>query len=349
MKGSGDSRLEVSPDRRIGNPRPLGRLLPVIPASGHGVVSDVRTRILMGRNPNDDGTPDPPPFFPVVILDLGGNYEVTLQPGVVASWSPIADTDTLELVTPEVNGQPIDADPRPTIVVPPGEWVSMEIDTDAFNQITGTPKVVVADQDGTHYIPEVADTEPRDGKYYVKLFKITVVDDRPVVTSGVQSDILLTPYLWPGENEGGGARVLKDYDVETGAYRFRTIADGYGVSTLENGDEIQPSFNGENVGTGVDTYKTPENAQPGDAAQFRRLGGRSSDDSGCTKQIQTRQAPADPNSNEVIGNGKLGTITFTKNGVVAGTLTFDDGLWTNDGNLTIEVCCTPSSTEAPGP
>lgn len=321
----------------------------MIPASGHGVVSDVRTRILMGRNPNDDGTPDPPPFFPVVILDLGGSYEVTLQPGVVASWSPIADTDTLELVTPEVNGQPIDADPRPTIVVPPGEWVSMEIDTDAFNQITGTPKVVVADQEGTHYIPEVADTEPRDGKYYVKLFKIDTVDDAPVVTSGVQSDILLTPYLWPGENEGGGARVLKEYDVETGTYKFRTVADGYGVSVLENGDEIQPSFNGENVGSGVSIYKPTEAGAPGETAKFRRLDGRSSDGSGSTRQIQTRQSPGDPDTNEVIGNAKRGTITFTRNGVAAGTLTFDDGLWTNDGDLTIEVCCTPTSTEAPGP
>lgn len=344
-----DERVEVSPERRIGNPRPLGRVLPVIPSSGHGVVSDVRTRILLSTGRPDDVTGDPPPFFPISILDLGGTFEVTLNPGVVASWNPRSGEDTLDLQTPEVNGELINADPRPKLTVSPGEWVSMKIKTDPQNQITEPPEVAVMDSDGTHYIPEVADTEPRDGEYFVKLFKIDLIDDAAVVTSGVQSDILLSPYLWSGRNVGGGiGRPLKDYDASDSVYRFRTHGNGYGVETKEVGDTIEPWFVAQNVGTGVDFYVEPDPAQSGEPAEFRSLGGRGSDGSGATKQIDVRQSPSDPETNEVVGNAKVGTLNFTKNGVPAGSISWDDGLITSDG-ITVELCCAPSSTSTPGP
>jgi len=351
---SEDRRVEISPDRRIGNPRPIGRTLPVIPASGHGIVSDVRTRIVFEGPGSGDDTIDPPPFFPVAISQDGGSFEVTLQPGSVASWDPHTGADTLDLHIPLINGTPMNEDPRPTIFVGEGQWVSVKIKTDLQNLITETPEILAQEGEGTHYIPDVADTAGSEGEYLVKLFKLELLDDAIVITSGVQSDILLSPYLWTGENSGGGTgRVLKDYNAAASIYRFRTLEYGYGTEVVQEGDLIRTRFYGDSVGSGAEIYVPPEDpVVDEDPAKFNTIDGRQSGDP-IARQISVDPAippsGADPGTPIIVkGNGMSGSRTFTRNGTPAGSLTWVDGLITDNDDLTIELCC-EGSTETPGP
>ena len=349
-----ERKIGINPERRIGNPRPVGRILPVIPASGHGVVSDVRTRITLdGPGPRVD-THDPPPFYPISIVEGGGSYEVTIQPGSIGTWDPHTDADPLELFDPIIAGTPMRTDPRPKLTAAPGEWVVAKIKTDAQNLISETPEILVMDDEGTHYIPVVADSDPVEGEYFIKLFKFDVVDDAIVVTTKVQSDILLTPYLWTGENVGAGAgRVLKDYDADASSYRFRTIDRGYGVEVTEAGDSISPRFAAENVGTGAPVYVVPDDPPDDQSpAKFNTIDGRQSGDP-ITRQIEV--VPAEPPSGDdpgkpiiVKGNGMSGSRTFMRNGVEVGSIVWVDGLVTSEGDLAIELCC-EGSTETPGP
>jgi hypothetical protein len=351
---SDERKIGINPERRIGNPRPVGRTLPVIPASGHGVVSDVRTRIVLEASGPGDDTIDPPPFFPLAIVENGGSYEVTIQPGSVGTWDPHTDADPLLLFDPTINGTPMRSDPKPTLFVAPGEWVVAKIKTDIQNQITETPEILVMDDEGTHYIPEVAETDPVEGEYFVKLFKFELEDDAVVVTTKVQSDILMTPYLWTGENLGGGpGRVLKDYDIDASTYRFRTIDHGYGTEVVEDGDTIRTRLDAENVGSGVEVYVTPDDPPDDTApAKFNTIDGRQSGDA-IARQINVDAAippsDGDPGTPIVVrGNGKSGSRTFTRNGTEVGSIVWVDGLVTSEDDLTIELCC-EGSTETPGP
>lgn len=351
---SDERKIGINPERRIGNPRPVGRTLPVIPASGHGIVSDVRTRIVFEGSNNSDDTIDPPPFFPLSIVESGGSYEVTIQPGSVGTWDPHTDADPLLLYDPTINGSPMRSDPKPTLFVAPGEWVVVKIVTDLQNQITENPEVLVMDSEGTHYIPDVADTEGNEGEYYVKLFKFELEDDAVVITTKVQSDILMNAYLWTGENVGGGpGRVLKDYDIDASSYRFRTLDHGYGTEIVEDGDMIRVRFDAESVGTGAAVYVTPDDPPDDTApAKFNTIDGRQSGDP-ISRQINVDvaipPAGADPGTPIVVrGNGMSGSRTFTRNGTPVGSLTWIDGLITDNDDLTIELCC-EGSTETPGP
>lgn len=359
MPSEDERRIGINPERRIGNPRPVGRILPVIPASGHGIVSDVRTRIVFEGPSAGDDTIDPPPFFPLSIVEEGGSWRVTIQPGSVATWDPRPDTNPLDLYDPTINGTPMQTNPKPVLVVTPGEWVVVKIKTDIQNVITETPEILVIDSDGTHYIPDVADTDGNEGEYFIKLFKFDVLDGAVVVTSQVQSDILMSPYLWTGENRGGGiGRVLKDYDAVAATYRFRTLGEGFGTEVKQVGDLIETWLKAENVGTGVPIFVDPEdpdNPNPppeaGDPAQFRTITGRGSDNtdgSGATKQIDVREDPVNPKNVQVVGNKKVASLIFTRNGERVYELKWDDGLVTNEAGMTIELCC-EGSTETPGP
>lgn len=339
-----DRRIEASPDRRIGNPRPVGRVLQTVPASGSGVVADVRTRIMFGPRPPGDDTLDPPPFFPLSIVDDGGQYKVTIQPGTAGAWNPVTGQDTFALEVPTINGTPVTTIPRPELTVPIGEWVSMRIETDEFNQIAAVPTIQVGDSEGVHYIPEVGDTDPVDGQYHIKLFKLVMDNGSVIVEPGHTSDIDLTPYLWPGINKGGGTgRVLWKYDATSGEYYFRTLEAGYGVEIRENGELIEPWFLAENVGGGAEVYKTPEGPAQFDPAIFKTII--------AAYESQLRVTGTEENV-EISGNGKSGSIAFLScDGSAAGAIEWVDGLITSSGPLTVQLgdCSGESSTSAPGP
>ncbi len=92
-------------DRRIGEPRRLGRVLPYVPASGYGIVSDVRTRIEFGTKPAGD-TPTPT-RDPLVAYVSGG--EILIAPGFVNN------------VMPTIGGTPLDAATPPSLALSAGD------------------------------------------------------------------------------------------------------------------------------------------------------------------------------------------------------------------------------------
>jgi hypothetical protein len=340
-----ERRIGINPERRIGNPRPVGRILPVIPASGHGIVSDVRTRIVFDGPAQGDDTVDPPAFFPVSISDSGGgSYKVVLQPGTVGAWNPVTGEDTFALEVPTVNGIPVTADPRPELDVAANEWVSVKILTDPKNQIKEPPTIQVGEADGTHYIPEVGDTTPVDGEYHIKLFKLVVVGDAVTVEPGHLSDVDVVPYLWAGRNEGGGVgRVLWKYDKEVGEYKFRTLNPGYGVDIRESGELIESWFLAENTGAGAAVYTAPDNPAPMDPAKFKTLVAPS----GSQLKITSTETEV-----LVRGNSKNGSISFLScdDSVPPTTISWEDGLIITEGDLAVQLGdCSGSTTDAPGP
>lgn len=345
-----NERIEAGDGRRIGNPRAFpgqGRVLPVRQDFGNGVVSDARTRIKLGGPQAGDPGINALPFYPVTITG-DGPYVVTLNPGAVGFWNPKSDSDTLSFEEPTLNGSALDANPAPELSIAAGQWAVIKVEVDGRNQPKGVPEIIVGEQDGTHYIPQAGETNATDGTYYIKLFKLDVVDGRIVPDHRVWTDPILCPYLWTGTNEGYGAcRVLKDFKSDDARYRFRSLARGYGMLLEEAGDTITHTFDAENIGDdGVPIYVEPENDPPDDQApaQFRKIAGRPSPD---IQQIRTR-APVNPDGPAIIeGNGHFGNLIITKNGVEAGRLPWDDGLITVTGDITIEVCCV--ATDAPGP
>lgn len=337
-----DRRIEVSPDRRIGNPRPVGRALPVVPASGNGVMADVRTRIVFGQRAPGDDTLDPPSFYPLSIVESDGSYRVTVQPGTVGAWNPVTGEDTFALEVPTINGVPVTANPPPELTVPANEWVSVKILTDEKNQIKEPPTIQVGESDGSHYIPEAGDNDPEDGEYHIKLFKLVVTDGVVAVEPGHPSDVDVVPYLWTGRNEGGGiGRVLWKYDNEVAEYKFRTLNPGYGVEIRESGELIESWLLAENVGSGSPVYKAPDNPAPFDPAQFKTLlvpsGGRLKI-TGTDTEVRIR------------GNSVEGSISFISCDESSVGFSWEDGLIVTPGPLAVRVGdCSGSSTAAPGP
>ncbi len=322
------------------------RLLGQVAGAGSAWTADVRTMIDMGERRQDDAEPTPTPFYPVTITGEGP-FEVTINPGAVGFWNPKADSDTLTFQEPTLNGQDLAADPAPILNVASGEWVVVKVEVDGRNQSKSVPTIEIGEQDGTHYVPQAGDTNAADGVYYIKLFKIDKVGDEIILDHRVWTDPIICPYLWTGTNEGFGVgRVLKDFKTDDARYRFRTLARQHGVKVEEVGDSITHQFDAENVGDdGVPIYIEPEDPIDDQSkAQFRKIAGRPSPD---IQQIRTR-APANPDGPAIVeGNGKVGNFIITKNGAEAGRTTWDDGLITVNGDITIEVCCV--ATEAPGP
>lgn len=350
-----DRKLEIGGGRRIGNPRAFpgeGRLLKPDPG-GAGAVADVRSGIATIERLDDDNGEGPTPFFPATISGEGP-YTVTINPGAVGFWEPKAGEDTLYFEIPEIDGVPIDTSPAPEISVPAGEWVCVKVLVDGRNQSRETPFIVVGENDGIHYIPEVADTSAEDGEYYIKLFKIDVVDETLVVSHRVWSDPILSPFLWPGSNEGGGpGRVLKDYDADDHKYRFRTLDYGYGTTVVETGDIIRPRLKAESVGTGAEIYVAPSDpVVDEDPGRFNTIAGRQSPDPIAPQiQVDPAEPPVGANPGKPIivrGNGNQGALVFTKDGTEVGRVEWSDGLWTSPNDVTIELCCS-SGTAAPGP
>lgn len=306
-------------------------------------MADVRSGITTIERRDDDLGEGPTPFYPATISG-DGPYMVTINAGAVGFWNPVEGEDTLYFEVPTLNDTPINATPAPEISVGAGEWVCIEVKVDGRNQMRETPTIVVGEQDGTHYIPSVGDTEEEDGTYYIKLFKLDVVDETIVPDHRVWSDPILSPYLWTGSNEGGGpCRVLKDYEAADSKYRFRTIERGYGVDAIEMTDTIRSRFDAESVGDrGENVYISPPYLDDTAAAQFTKIASRYD-----TPQIQVTSS-GDSGPIVVEGNGNMASLIFTKNGSEVKRVSWNDGLITNAVDVVVELCCS-SGTAAPGP
>lgn len=109
--------------------------------------------------------------------------------------------------------------------------------------------VLEAPPESVHYIPPVAGDPGSPGYYIYKLATLVSVDPlvlEPFLT-GSHIDHFRERHM--AENVGGGAEVLKDYDADADAYRYRTFIAGLigtdpgagagQISITQNGDTLE--------------------------------------------------------------------------------------------------------------
>lgn len=99
--GASDGRrIEAAGGFRSGNPRPFGRVLPVIPAAGFGPYADTRTELRFGTPPADVAPPTTRAALEAYINGAG----VSIAPGFVGGVAPTIDGVAINAPTPPVLG-----------------------------------------------------------------------------------------------------------------------------------------------------------------------------------------------------------------------------------------------------
>lgn len=352
-----DNTIRLEGARGLGPPRSLSgerRILAVIPASGSGYAADVRTAMDISTRYQEEFGEMPPSFYPRSIVKVGSSYRVTVAPGSVIGYNPIASEPSTVIKKPTMDGQDLGENPPPTITVALEEWVACVIPVDGEGQLTDTsPTIEQTDDEGSCYSPEAGDVGSSGGSIVVRLFKLIDLGDGVVgIDHQNTSDIFFPPFLWSGKNVGGGTgRVLSKFNRDNALYEFRTIEAGYGGEIRMEGELIRPWFKGANVGPGAAVFIEEEDEVAGDPVRFRTISGRGSesgDPDEATEQIQVEQRELEEGESVIVvkGNGNVSSLIFTRGGSEVGRVSWDDGLITNGDDLTIEL---GGTTAAPGP
>lgn len=105
LEAGAGRRIEVAGGSRSGNPRPFGRVLPVIPAAGFGPYADTRTELRFGAPPADVAPPTTRAALEAYINGAG----VSITPGFVGG------------VVPTIGGVAIDAPTPPVLSLAEGD------------------------------------------------------------------------------------------------------------------------------------------------------------------------------------------------------------------------------------
>lgn len=318
-----------------GGTKPAGRVLaPQSNSNDDGFGVRRRTSIVI-RN-QDDVDQHSPPLYPIGIGQAGGSFELTFAPSRVHWFNPAADMgDPIQERKVYIGASPLDADPPPTLVVDYNEWVYLKYKTDKKGQITDEPELTTSLGTERHYIPEfkgvdTLNSDPsvrgQDGEYYIKVVRLLNDGDGGyTIEHGLTTDPLLEPYLWTPSMVGDGLGIiLKQFNVGTGDYEFKTIRRDYGTEIIDDDDEIQIKFSPTNTGGGVPIVK--EDGGEDEDAEFKTLME--------TGQVQVREI-AGP-AIEIRGNRKNGSLEFTNcDGVRQFLLEWEDGLIITETSRTL--------------
>ena len=205
-----------------------------------------------------------PPFSVIAIQKEGSSYKVTMMEGWVIERHPkTAGHPHVEFHMPKAGGIPLDRIPRPRLTMREDDIAWCRYHTDNKGQLLSAAPEIVIDSnlhDGTHYYPPDPEGSGGEGDYYVKLFKLILVDDVPFIVEYQQSDIEHWAQLWYGENVGTGAKVYKEHDEDENTYKFRQI-DG---RDYYSGDSADPGVTEQiKVVTDVDTVRVIGNGKKG--------------------------------------------------------------------------------------
>ncbi len=328
------------------------------------------TTLTIKQGGRRDGVTEYAPFALRSIKEVtAGNYEVTLEPGRVKMATPVDAADTgppagsgYAYYVPEIGGVPMnekDVDGKlPTIALVSGEMIFCQVERGPTGVVQGTVQMVVGDtgDNSDHYQPTDPAGSGHDSLHdKIRILEIEVVADELEVKVWRKSDIDLTPFLWTGENVGGGSRVFQEHDEQEGVYKFRSITGCWATEVTEQGETIQVEWEGENVGDGSlgssgsfgqilieKAEEDPGNPICGEAAKFKTI---------LQGAVSTRKQIEIVNEDENVriqGNGKNGSILWVDcEGEDVTLLTYRDGLVTSDGEAIITAGCSdglPSGT-----
>jgi len=298
-------------------------------------------------------------FAPFAVMEItettGGDYELTLSPGRVIVANPVAaanGNDGYSYFVPEIDGDPMDEenenDELPKITVSAGEGIFCKINRNSSGMVLPPVEIVTnpVDEDSDHYQPPFpGDSGHASEDDLLRILYLTEEDDEVVLKIWRKSDIQLTPYLWTGDNIGGGARVFKEHDEQQGIYFFRSLKGCWGADVTEDGDLLVVELAAENVGQGetaaAATLLIPKSDEDPEAeicdqkAKIKSLGQGPDVDE---RQIRIT------NEDEIArihGNGKNGYLIFKDcAGNPLYTLYWEDGLVTSSdtNEITIGDC-----------
>lgn len=269
-----------------------------------------------------------PPFSVKSIRKDGNDYFIKLNPGWIIAADPIASaggSDGYAYIMPEAGGTPLDDDNPPEIQVADGETIYAKLEVDTQGTVSDPVTVEASTDEKTiHYQPDDPEGAGVDGNYHWRrLVKFELVDSKPKLTRYQQSDIEFDPFLWTGENKGGGAKVFKEHKEEDGEYHFRSLTGLYAIDIEEGTDVIEFAWEGENIGAGAEVYKDDGTEGPNDKAQFRTL---KPGVSGTQQEIQVSQIGSNIHIN---GNGVSGTFEILDcDGNSVASIDVQDGLVT---------------------
>lgn len=295
------------------------------------------------------------PFEPIEIKDVGlGNvgqanlgFEVIMREGLITDViTTRGEVQATKHIDPEVDGKSMKSRPRPFLQVKPNESAILYYETGVDGTVKTDPKPRVRvgnDEVATiHYQPKDPNDPGLEGKYAIKLWTLKVVNDKPEIEPFHLGHWVHYHDLPTLENVGIGARGYRGRCGD--AYQFRSNYGRHGVLSAEDGDVINYDFDAENVGyEGVSVYVDPATLTRA-KAQFRRL---KELDPGDDPQVRVS---IDAGGGILIrGNSKNGSLLFEDcSGSTVFTLSWEDGLITNDVGATVQLgSCDGSSSTPP--
>lgn len=276
--------------------------------------------IISAKQPREQSQSQAPPFSVLRLRELtSGGYAAELQEGWVIERHTGENDDGVEFHAPQLNGADMSVRPRNEITIQQDQFVYVRFTTDNEGYIQNQPQIVVdsTDQTSQHHQPPSGDNPGRYGDYYIKLIKLTIVDNGPEIVYYQQSDVE-HDRLETFKNVGGARKLHKKWNGTNRRYEFRTLK------------QVEPS--GRDYGKVIVDADGDESLDVNDSIKFSAIAERAT-----LPQINVEDDLAGVIT--VKGNDNDATINFLdcSGGTPAHTLTFVDGLLTSPNNETVDI------------
>ena len=278
--------------------------------------------IISAKQPREQSQSQAPPFSVLRLRELtSGGYAAELQEGWVIERHTGENDDGVEFHPPQLGGADMSVRPRNEITIQQNQFVYVRFTTDNEGYIQNQPQIVVdsTDQTSQHHQPPSGDNTGTYGDYYIKLFKLTIVDNGPEIVYYQQSDVehdRLETFL----NVGSARNLHKKWNGTNQRYEFRTLKQFLPASSTPEYGKIIVDADGA------------ESQAVNDSIKFSVIAERAT----------SPQINVDDDGAGVItvkGNNNDATINFLdcSGGTPAHTLTFVDGLLTSPNNESVDI------------
>lgn len=293
-----------------------------------------------------------PPFSLKEIEENNDDYDLLFEPGRVSIANPVQAAnggDGYEYFVPEIDGHPMDeklpSGEFPKLTVSDGQGVYCKINRNEQGLVIPPVELVAEaqDEDSDHYQPDDPAGDGNESEHDLKRILYLDLDDGEIeIKVWRESDIDIEPFLWTGENVGGGAEIFKDHDETQGIYRFRTPSGCWGAKVEVDGDSVVVEVEAENVGMGETAAAATlliekDEEDPGLEICDQKMKIKALGQGVGADERQIRITDGD----EIVrihGNGKDGSIRFQNcDGGEIFTLFWEDGLITSENDHTIVV------------
>lgn len=285
--------------------------------------------IISANQPREQSQSQAPPFSVLRLRELtSGGYAAELQEGWVIERNTGESNDGVEFHPPQLGGASMSVRPRNEITIQEDDFVYVRFTTDNEGYIQNQPQIVVdsTDQTSQHHQPPSGDNTGTYGDYYIKLFKLTIVNNGPTIVYYQQSDVehdRIETFL----NVGSARNLHKKWNGTNQRYEFRTLKQFLPLSSTPAYGKIIVDPDG------------PESEDVNDSIKFSVIAERATlpqinvdDDNAGTITIQ--------------GNGNDATINFNtcSGSQPSYSMVFKDGLLTSSGTtLQLGECNSGSS------